>query len=507
VFASVRWRRIRLVRRVTERTSNSVVDESDARTAQPYQVGSSIAHTIRGFGVLALASVFGQLLGFVALAIVTRRIGPAAVGEYAFAFTYIGYFGLLPNGGVQYVGLRDASAAPDAMSSAVSETVVLQIALLLVADAAAVLLSHVLAPNERTAALIPILGVTMAMTTCTLDWVLLVRRRRGIVAAARLGGQVAYAALVPVFVTAGGGAAPYAWLNALGLAVTALLIAVPVARLGLAVAVPTWRSLWLRLRDSIGLIYSLAMMQIYIAASVILLGYFKNARQVGIYAVAYRLPSTVMVIANMWIQAFFPDAVTRLAAGRDAFRNDLSRVLSASIILAFAIVGGAAAFATRLMPAMFGDSFRASASPFTILAGAMALVLLEAVLANVLIASSRDRLYAAVVTTAALSNVVAGVLLIPSLSADGAALATFTGEASLVILTLVFASREIGFPTFQWARIVRGGGAVGLMCLVAVATRHVPLAASLIAGIATLAISVLVVRPFDPALWRRGSAE
>jgi O-antigen/teichoic acid export membrane protein len=479
---------------------------ADAPSSDPAHGGGGLADTVRGFGVLALSSVLGQLVGFIALAVVTRRIGPAAMGEYTFALTYIGYFALLPNGGVQYTGLRDASADPDRMAGPVVETVVLQLILLMLTEGAAVLLSHALAPNDRAAALIPILGVTMAMTTATLDWVLLVKGRRVLVAAARLAGQVVYAALVPFFVLKGGGAAPYAWLNAVGLAVTALVIAAPVLRLRLKVVRPTWRRLWLRLRRSAGLTYSLAMIQIYIAASVIILGYFKSPRQVGIYAVAYRLPSTVTVLANMWIQAFFPGAVTRLAAGREAFRADLSRVLSASVILALAIASGAAASATRLMPAMFGHVFRASAAPFAILAGAMAMVVLEAVLANVLIAGSRDRLYAGVVTAAAVCNVVTGLLLIPSLSADGAALATLSGEAALVVLTLFFVSRQIGFPDFQWARIVRGGAAVGLMCLVLVETQHVPLAYSLIAGIATLAAAVVVLRPFDPALWKRGSA-
>jgi O-antigen/teichoic acid export membrane protein len=465
---------------------------------------AGIAAALRGFGVLSAANIVGQALGFAALSIVTRRIGASAVGNYNFAVSLAAYFGLLANAGVSYVAFREVTLDPSRLSPVLSESLSLQGIGAAIGYLLLVAASHWITPNRAAGSLVPIVGVTLIVSAVTVDGVLLALRSRIPVAVARVGGQVVYAALVPVLVTRTSGPSPYAWLNVLGLAVTAVIVG------GVLWRKRVWRfipprpiALWRRLRRSAAIGYSLAMIQLYSRADILLLGYLSTPRQVGFYAVANRLPSSLLGFANLWLQAVFPHAATTIRDDLARFRAETSRVLTAAAVLALAITCGAAMFPARLMAAMFGGAFHASGWPFAILAAAMALVLVEAVLSNILIASSRDRRYAQIVTIGACVNLALNLVLIPSLASSGSALATLVTEALLIALTLVAARPVVGLPRLDVSRLARGVAAVVLMCAVMAAVGTFSVWLAVAAGAAVFVGASAAFRVFDPALWRR----
>jgi O-antigen/teichoic acid export membrane protein len=244
------------------------------------------------------------------------------------------------------------------------------------------------------------------------------------------------------------------------------------------------------------------MIQIYNVSDVLLLGYLAGSHSVGLYTAANRLPASIVTFANLWLQAFFPQAAARLQDDPAAFRRDLAATLSGAIILAVVIAGGAAVIAPQLMRALFGGAFRGSATPFVVLAAAMSLVLIEAVLSNVLIAGGKDRTYAAVVTVAAGVNVALNFVLIPSMHATGSALATLVTESLLVGMTLTLGIAGLGAPTMAWGRIARGVASAAAMCaamwlVVGVASVWL----SILTGVCVLTCMVLLTQPFDPRLW------
>ena len=462
------------------------------------------ASAVRGFGVLAGANIIGQALGFAALAIVARRIGASALGNYNFALSLAMYFGLLANPGVGYIATRDVSLQPGRVSSVVSESISLQAFASVIAYVLIVTLAPWLTPNGQARSLVPIVGLSLIAGALSLDSVLLALRSRVPVAVARVAGQVVYAALVPILVTRTSGPSPYAWLNLLGIAVTAAIIS------GVLWHKRAWRfitprpsALWTRLRRSTGIGYSVTMIQLYNRADMLLLGYLATSRDVGVYAVANRLPYSVVTFANLWIQANFPLAVVTMREDPARFRADVSRVLTAATVVAIAIACGAVVFPSRLMAALFGHAFSAAGRPFAILTAAMALVLIEAILSNILIAGSRDKRYAQIVTLAACVNIGLNLVLIPSLAASGSALATLVTEALLVVMTLVATRSIVGLPRLDVARLGRGAACVALMCGAMVALGTVSVWLALFAGAAVFAASAAVFRVFDPALWRR----
>jgi O-antigen/teichoic acid export membrane protein len=476
---------------------------ANTRSESPAIAGPSrgLSQAVRGFGALAASSVAGQLLGFVALAYVARRVGATNLGAYAFALALATYFGLLSTFGINNLATRDAAKDRNALRSTVSETLLLQLALAIGMYGLLVTLSQWLVGNVEARQMVPIVGLTLIVGSFTLDWALVALGRFNAVAFWRFAGQAIYVGLIPLLVVSGKtGVFRYAWLNVAGLAITAVGLATVAAHtramrprgIGL-------RAVLTRLRRSVPFGYSLIMIQIYAAIDSLMLGYLDSTHAVGIYAVANKLPAALIVFANVWINAFLPHTARRLTTDPQGLARDLGRLVTATLSIAAAICVGSFISANRLMPLMFGEDFRAASAPFSFLAIAGALVLIQANFSNVL---RGQRYYTIVMTLAAITIVVLNLVLIPLAGPLGSAIATAIGEVGLTLLTFVGVRRKLGPLPIDVARLVRAACAVIVMTIfmLAAPVLNNSVVVQICVGLVAFAGAAFALRVFDASL-------
>jgi O-antigen/teichoic acid export membrane protein len=464
-----------------------------------------LARLVKGFSGLAAASLLSQLIAFVALAYVARKTGAANLGAYTLALLLAGYFNLVASVGVDYLAMRDLARNREAVGGIVGETLFLQGSLAVALYVALLVLAPILVANHDVESLVPIVGLVMFTTTFTLDWALMALGKPTTVAVWRVVGQVVYAAFIPLLVVGGRvGIERYAWLNILGLAVTAAGLLWAFWRYGGGrLRVVSSKALTTRLKRSLPFGYSMIMIQLYASVGVLILGYFESNHVVGIYAVASKLPLALISFANLWISVLFPHATIRLADEPEAFAVDLGRIVTGALVIGAAVSVGAALCAGTLMPTMFGESFKGAAVPFALLSCAAGLVLVQANFSNVLLAGGNERLYGLIMTACATGMVVLNLALIPLIGIDGAAIATIVGECALTAVTMIAAGRRIGTVPLDRRLLPRGLAAVGAMALGMLAARSLGGAiVQVAAGVAFLAAAALALRVVDPKLIR-----
>jgi O-antigen/teichoic acid export membrane protein len=245
------------------------------------------------------------------------------------------------------------------------------------------------------------------------------------------------------------------------------------------------------------------MTQIYGTMGTVILGYLASTHAVGVYAVASKLPWALVALANIWLSVFFPHTAQRLLADRVGFAQELGKVVTATLVVALAIIVGAALCAGTLMVTMFGTPFRAAALPFVILSASAALVLLQASFSNVLLASGSQRYFVVCMTLAAASIVLFNVVLIPAFGTTGAASATLAGEVGLTTLTFVGVRRRLGPIRVDADRVLRGAVAVAAMAAAMLAVRPLGGAVVQVAfGIPTFLSAAAALGAFDLSLIR-----
>ncbi len=459
-----------------------------------------IGHVVRGFGALAASQLVSQVIGFLALIYVARRVGASNLGAYTFALLLATYFGLFASVGIDYLAMRDIGQDASSLGSVAGETLLLQGILSVVLYALLVALAPTLVSSHEVQHLIPIVGLTLLTTTFTLDWALLALGRSGSLALWRIVGQVCYAALIPLLVIGGKpGIERYAWLNILGLAVTAAGVMWVFFRVApTRLRVGSGRALLQRLRRSVPFGYSRIMIQIYAGVSTLMVGYLESTRAVGVYAVAGKLPLAVGTLATIWITVLFPYTARRLATEPRGFADDLGNIITAAMAIGAAVVVGALLCAGTLMTTLFGPAFHAASEPFALLAVAAALVLIQANFSNVLLAGGSQTFFVVTMSVAAALVILLNAILIPASGVNGAAVATILGEAFLTAATYVGVRRRLGAISVDGSRLLRAAVAVVAMAAAMYAARYIGGAIIQVGiGVATAIGAASVLNVFD----------
>jgi O-antigen/teichoic acid export membrane protein len=428
-----------------------------------------IRGAVRGFAALAAATIAGQVIGFVALAIVARRVGPGNLGDYAFAAVFTAYVFVITDPGVSVYAIRQVARAPERTREVAGEVVGLRLALFVVIAAIVAPLSALIAPNSHARVLILILSVSYLPAVLGLDWVLRARGRFGVMAILTLAGQVVYGALVPILVTGGySGTRTYAWLNVAGLAITFLgASATAVWAFGWPVLRARARALWGRLRSSSPLGVTLILGGLYTGVNTLLLGYLRPPQDVGEYGVALRLPLGLTLLSSVWISAFLPHASE--LAGRDPRRllGQIGRLVGLATVVALPIATIGAVLATPLMSALFGPEFAGAGAPFRWLIIWAAIAFVATNYNNALLAFDDERWLMRGTAAAVLVTVALTFALAPPLGPAGAAFGAVVAECALVAYSIRRLTRRAGPVTLETGRIVRAvlltAGTAGLV--------------------------------------------
>jgi O-antigen/teichoic acid export membrane protein len=468
-----------------------------------------VRRVLRGFALLSSATVVGQLIGFVALAIASRRLGPDNLGAYNFAYSITLYFGLLANFGFTMMGIRDVARHPERAREVAAEVVALRSVFALLGFGAMVALAPVLAADETSRRILPITAAMLLTGTMTFDWVFQGLQRMRVVAVARVSGQVVYGALVPVVLVGGAtGAIRFAWLNVAGLAVTAAItLGATWRRSGPPFARVDWRRVRRRLVLSLPIGISFAIIQIYYSIDSVMLGYMRGTDEVGQYAVAYKAPLALIGIGTTYVAALYPHAAALFVEDRERLRRQVMRLSSLCVTIALPLGIGATVAGSGLMPVLFGSKYGPAGTPFVLLVWAVAVILVSMNFGNVLLASGDERRYALGVTCGAVANLGLNFILIPAYGTTGAAIDTIAAEVIVLAYMVVRFRRVLGPVELEWARIGRSALASGLMagCLLAIpdSVGAVARCAIGVALFVALALALRVVTPQELRELRR----
>ena len=466
---------------------------------------------VTGFVAMGAATLFAQVVGFFVLAVIARRLGPNDLGSYSFALNLMGYFAIPANFGITALATRDLARDPERVKPLLGEVMALQGALSLLPYLALVALAPLIAADEASEAIIPIVGLAFLIETASLGFVLFGFQRFGAMAAARVAGALTFAVLVLLFVDEGD-TVPLAWIHLAGVAATSVITAFVVLRLsGRPVLRARPRDLVRRFRLGVPLGVSAVMISVYYTVDSVLLGYIKGTEEVGQYAVAYRIPLAVLAFAALWGSVLFPHFSALAERSRVEVREQIGYFASLALTLSLPLLAGALIVGDQLIPGLFGVEYDRAATPFVVLMFAAALVPFSINWGTASIALGDEKHQAIAVSLGAVLNLVANLAVIPSYGMTGAAVTTVAAEVVVFVYLAERIRRLVGHPPLDVSRIGRAAAATAVMALVllVLVPEDWTAGAKVVIGAVVFAACAAPLRVVEPAeirkLWTRAA--
>jgi O-antigen/teichoic acid export membrane protein len=415
--------------------------------------------------------------GLVGVVVSTRYLGPDGFGKLTVGIVFVSVFGFFTDAGLFTVAAREMAKHPEdeqrILSNVFSMALVITAATLLLA-LASMFLAYGGAARELVRIGIAILAVQMlASPVGGAASAYLVAHQRVVPAA--FAGVLSSAVYVgALFVVIGGdfGFAGIAACSAVS-GLIALLVPFGVLRLRLRLTrdPALWRQMLSWALPQAGV---LVLGILYFRVDTFLLSFLSTDSEVGLYGVAYRVLEVLIVLPTYFMSTLFPE-LARQRLHSDSLDELVQGAFSSMALVAVPLVIIFATSPVEVISVAGGPRYADAAPVLAVLAVAVALVFLNTVFVQSLIALTRQRNLFVVLLLVLAGNVLLNVLLIPALGAMGAAIALVATEGAALALVMRAFARVGKVPRFRYP--VRFTGSALITGIVVLALREVfPLA-------------------------------
>lgn len=393
-----------------------------------------IADNVR---ILALARGVTASSTLVVTVYLGRVLGPEGFGVLNWGAAALAFFVLLPNLGLNVLGVREVARNSEKVVYLVDRVLTLRLLLATLALVGYLGMVGLLDKPMSFKLVVAVQGFVLYGHAISLEWVFegtqrmrLLAFRNVIVAAFSLGGvlllvrnadDLLWAAVLTV--------APILLGNLWFFSLYVREFTTPKPTVDSA----AWAGL---ARSGVPIALSLFMTAVYASTDQVMLGLFRSDAEVGAYGAAYRLVVAAMIPTSIVLQAFMPtlsQSLGDLAAMRHRGRQFMSALLAIGFPLAALGVG----MAPELMK-IYGSAYAEASGTLAILLGTVALSYVGVGLGRTLVAWNREQLYLWALGGGAVFNVVANYLVIPAHGYAGAAWMTLASEALALVVVAVF---------------------------------------------------------------------
>lgn len=200
---------------------------------------------------------------------------------------------------------------------------------------------------------------------------------------------------------------------------------------------------------------------LYFKLDTILLSVLRPATDVGIYNVAYKIMENLIFFPAMLAGLIIPLLSKYLLTDRKKFDMIASKTFKVFFLIAVPIVIGTLFLAKDIILIVSGNEFLASADVLRVLIFSLSFIFFGHFFNMILLVANAQKKLMWTLSSAAVFNITANLLLIPRFSYMGSAFASALTEMFVVAATSYIAFRHIAYrPSFQglWTVIVSGIG-------------------------------------------------
>ncbi len=396
-------------------------------------------------GWILLGSGFNKVSSIVLLYVLSRYLGAEGFGRFSFAFFYVTFFSSIAEFGLTPILIKYVNAYPEKAGEVQGKGIIIglifTVAAVLLAYGSAFMLNY--EADIKYLILIASLSLLISFRDVTFRWILEVPFRAGLkmVYPALLGIVSEFLGLASIlFVIYKNGSIEtiitvYVLSSLPGFLMLMLLSLRFIKPIFYGGSISAYNII----QEAIPIGLSNILSIIYLVIGSLILFQFKGAEDIGYYALAFRLTTSLRIIPEAMMHSAFPILLKSYLEEPMRVKAIFNDAVKYGALLAFPIAIGTIVIAPALTVLLSGDSFQPAAAALAIMIWATFLAFFNTILRFTFNAISLQRynLWISIIMVAA--SVALSLLFIPKYGFIGASYALVFSEAIGLIFGLIIA--------------------------------------------------------------------
>jgi O-antigen/teichoic acid export membrane protein len=385
-----------------------------------------------------LGKIISTILGLLALALITRYLGPTGFGQYTTVNTFLTFFAVVADLGLTLVTVQMISGHHDDENKIINNLFSLRLvsALILLALAPTLVL---LFPYD-SAIRFGVLITMAAFLFPALNQIIVGLFQKKLCMDRDAGAEI-FSRLVLILGILISRRLNFG-LNGILLSTVAAaaanfilhyLFALKFATIKLAFDTSLWKKI---LTKSWPLAVTIVLNLIYLRADVLILSLFRPVAEVGLYGATYKVIDVLTTMPFMFAGLILPILTAAwVEHNQDYFKKVLQKSFDFMAIVAIPLIIGAQFLAGPIMTLTAGQDFAAAGPILRLLIFAVAAIFLGTMFSHAVIALDKQKKMIIFYVFTSISSLIAYFLLIPKFSYFGAAAVTIYSELLIAIFS------------------------------------------------------------------------
>lgn len=404
-------------------------------------------HWFKNIGYLSVLRMVEYVLPLVTFPIVVRVLGPEMYGRWIYTQVLVSFFALGSTLGLISYGQREIAAHGEMAKELVPTILSLRLCLSLMTYAVLVASVVFWRPDSTILLLVLLLGLTLIIDAVFgLNWIFTGVQRFDRLSILQLISQAIMVVgimmllrdantvwVLPILVCGANilsGLCGWRWLKREGV------------RFEIRLNPDRWRTI---LRISLYYSFASFMSLIYNKVDHLVLSWMKGDYVLGQYGAYYRVMGALMGFLLIGTSVFAPHAALVSTRTPERFGSVLHKGLLVMTAVSLPLVAGSFLFSSELVSLVLGQKYIESENVFRVLTLVIPLGVSSSFFAgSLLFAPGHHRQYSVAVTLGAGVNMLFNILLIPTMGAMGAALATAFAQGTVTVAALYMGRHYLG---------------------------------------------------------------
>ncbi len=405
------------------------------------------SRAFKNFVSLLVGQVISRIFTFFVVIYLARVLGAANFGKIGFAQTILAYFGVIANLGTMTIGTREIAQNRERINEYVNTITSLRLMLATLSFLSLLIFVALIPKPTEIRHLIILYGLSLFPFSLLLEWLFQGIETMEFISLSRILSQFFYFALVFLLVKNAGQlqVVPVSWLigNLIACGFLLYIFNKRSNKIKLEIDFLFWKKF---LKHAIPIGISLILVQIYHGFDIIMLGFLKGDKAVGVYNAPWKLFSLAMQGGGLVTVVAFPMLSSYYRGNQDDFRNVWNRYRNISFFFgAMGLIVGTF-FAEPIILFLYGREYIGSIWPFRILSWAFAVLCINGPYGQPLLVAKYEKTILLITLITAITNVLANIVMVPHWGAVGAAIAYFITQVMATSWVIFYFYRKAILP-------------------------------------------------------------